>query len=83
MKGSVQMNVSNVDDELTGIEVDVQLECVNLVDKVLLIKAMLAALLADAAELEILKVVLLTDCWPDDRTLAEIISQKEATGHAN
>ena len=83
MKGNILVNISDVDDKRTGIEVTIRLERVNSLDKMLILKAATSALLESTAELDLFKAMMLSDFWPDGDTLAKIVSKKEATRHAN
>lgn len=78
MEGNIVINISDVDEQRTGIEVNVRLERVSSIDKMLIIKAAMSALLDSTVELSLFKAAVLSDLWPDGEPLAKIISKKEA-----
>ena len=83
MEGNIVINISDVDEQRTGIEVTVRLERVNSIDKMLIIKAAMSALLESTGELDLFKAAMLSDFWPDGEPLAKIISKKEAVRREN
>ena len=83
MEGNIVINISDVDEQRTGIEVSVRLEDVNSFDKISIIKAAISSLLESTIELDLFKVAMLSDLWPDGEPLAKIISKKEAARREN
>lgn len=83
MKGTILLNARDLDTERSGIEVDVELEQVSSIDKMMCVKALLTSLLANTEELALFNAMVSVDFWPDGRTLAQDIAAKEATGHEN
>lgn len=76
MKGIILLNVKDLDTEHSGIEVNVELEQVSSLDKMMCVKALLTSLLANTEELALFNAMVSVDFWPDGRTLAEDIAAK-------
>lgn len=83
MKGTILLNAKDLDTGHTGIEVNVELEQANTLDKMMCAKFFLRALLADPAELDLFNIMVSCDFWPDGRTLAEDIAAKVVQGNEN
>lgn len=83
MKGTVLLSVKDLDTERSGIEVSVELEKVSSLDKMMVVKALLTALLANTEELALFNAMVSVDFWPDGRTLADSIVEKGVRNSEN